>query len=407
MKKVLYLTALLIISQLTYSQSGFRPGFIIKQKGDSIHGMVKYREGKINHLQCEFKENDSQGTVSYSPAEIYAYGFDNDKFFRSFGSLPGEEAAVSVFLEVLIKGKVSLYKYDKVFYVEKDGYGLLKLVDPAKVATDGAENPEGKRTPNYRGVLSLLLADSPQTGSLIAGTTLSEKALSDLIEKYNIAVNAPLVVYKADKQWFTIRYGVEAGLISSNVVLKPVDGLFIHFGDFSRANSIQAGATFDFLFPRLTESLSVTSALLVSKMKSESYDNDNSYGRIVINSLVMDITTLRIPVGLRYTFRGEKLAPYLDFGFSETFTLDSKSSWTQDITFTDMVNDVHTEPVEVKKARAGFWGGAGIIKPLGSKVNLNLGLRFETTTSLEAREFVSLNKSGYSCFMVSIGLTTK
>lgn len=127
MKMTILFIALFCITLITYSQSDFREGFVIKLNQDTIHGQIKYKEGNSNNHYCQFKGPDSQNIVSYKADEIVGYGFKNDKYFEAKKIEASGQSSEIVLLEVVIKGMVTLYKYDNVFYIEKSGFGLLKL----------------------------------------------------------------------------------------------------------------------------------------------------------------------------------------------------------------------------------------------------------------------------------------
>jgi hypothetical protein len=58
-----------------------------------------------------FKKDDA--IKEYTPAQLLAFGYDNDSFYRS-GIIPEK------FVEILVDGNLSLYRFNN-FYLQKSG----------------------------------------------------------------------------------------------------------------------------------------------------------------------------------------------------------------------------------------------------------------------------------------------
>ncbi len=108
------------------AQSGFRPGFIIKNNGDTLNGLVFYGANSKFEKSCLFKRFEIAQEVSYSSNQISAYGFRKGRYFES--KTIGRKKA---FLECLVKGDVSVYivpgKYNGMVYLQSSQTGLFKL----------------------------------------------------------------------------------------------------------------------------------------------------------------------------------------------------------------------------------------------------------------------------------------
>lgn len=404
MKRIFYLLVLICISQVIYSQSDFREGFIINLNRDTTAGLIKYKEGNAGYSDCQFKEPGSNNIVTYPAADIIGYGFRNDRYFESKKIDTAKISSQFVFLEVLVHGKVSLYKYDKVFYVEKTEYGLLNLSNKSVESTvDG--RTVMTQSGNYHGVLNLLLSDSPEMSSRVPRTAFSEKSLTDLIEKYNKSMNSEVVVYKENKPWVHARFGVTGGFISSKITLEASNGLFDHLGPFKRSGSPIFGVSFELLLPRTNERWSLHSDFLFTKSVNESYNVRTLTGTPTKNWVTIDLTHLKIPVGLRYTFQGEKVSTFINAGLSESFTLSSSTNWIQtayNITLVD-----NKEALEISKTQPGFWGGLGLMTSVGKGMNAYIEFRYEKTDGVNSEDFFAVTKANVTNFQFIIGLTTK
>jgi len=408
MKRILFLFVVLCISQILYSQSDLREGFIIRQNQDTVRGIIKYKGGNTNPRDCQFKALEQQSIIAYKADDIIGYGFKNDKYFESRKVETSDQNSEFVFLEVLISGKVSLFKYDNVFYIEKAESGLLKLSsETIETIINGV--PTAIKSSSYQRTLTLLLSDCPEMSSLIPVSNFSERSLTKLLERYNICMKAPAVIYKNNKSWIHTRFGISGGYISSHIAFETKNNFMNHLGPFERSNSPIVGVSFELLAPRLNERVSFLADFLFSKSK---YDSDNikyafSNAQITKNFVNIEMTHLKIPIGLRYTFQGKGLSTFFNFGLSETRTLNSVSEWTQTVEYINLFDTYQKEALKIRKNQLGIWGGVGISRVLGKGLKAYVELRYENSQGINAEEFLSIVKSNVTSFQYIIGLTTK
>jgi len=406
MKKILYLIALLGLSQLSYSQSDFRKGFIINQDQDTTRGLIKYKEGNTSYRSCEFKSVNGENTKIYMPGEIIGYGYVNDKYFQSKKIETSEKNSEFVLLEVLVGGKATLYKFENVFYLEKAEQGLLKLTNKVESIVDGERVTTQSKS--YLGVLNLYLSDSPAISqSKIFGTSFNEKSLTDLVAAYNKSMNASTVIYKLSKPWVHARFGLSGGLINSIIVLEARNDAFDHLGPFKKYNSPIAGATFEILSPRINEKLSFRTDFLFSKSKYDSYHSFQFGGKTTKDYVTIEMTHLKVPIGLKYTFNGKNLSTFISAGLSETFTLNSKSHWKQTVEYITLFDTYEEDALEIGKSQMGIWGGAGISVSAGKSMSIYLEFRYERTDGINGIDYIAITKANVSNIIFTIGLASK
>lgn len=83
---------------------------MIFNKGDTLVGELAIRKGVKNYESAIFQSEGK--TQTYSPEEIAGFGYTEGKGFHS-------GIHESSFVEALILGKLSLYKYNKQYYLKK------------------------------------------------------------------------------------------------------------------------------------------------------------------------------------------------------------------------------------------------------------------------------------------------
>ena len=184
--KKLILFGLLILTGILNAQTDFRSGYIVKAVGDTICGQIDYRGDFLMSRLCKFKNVDNT-IVEYSPYDIKEFRFLDSKYY-----VTKEIGDKKVFMEYLIKGKISIYfmrdeKGDH-YYIEKDDVKLMKL--PYE---EGIEYIDDKRvfyeSTKHIGFLTYYMKDVPELQSKIQSVKKPEhRNLIKLAENYHNAV---------------------------------------------------------------------------------------------------------------------------------------------------------------------------------------------------------------------------
>jgi hypothetical protein len=116
----------LVYSHALYAQADFRPGYVILNSNDTLHGEIDYSGDVKMASNCRFRSDANAEVKEYKPQNLIGYRFDNSKFYVAKETEKG-----LYFLEFIIKGKLNVYRLwdgDGVhYYVEKEGYKLIEL----------------------------------------------------------------------------------------------------------------------------------------------------------------------------------------------------------------------------------------------------------------------------------------
>ena len=128
---------LMAIPFLTFAQSGYKPGYVVTNQGDTLKGHIEHKERNINPSKFNFKPSAGGQAQEYALDDALAYGIDDVEAYErhlvsiSQGKEQLSELSVGidttsktdmVFLKVLQKGKnMSLYAFQdlikKRFYI--------------------------------------------------------------------------------------------------------------------------------------------------------------------------------------------------------------------------------------------------------------------------------------------------
>ena len=329
MKKI-SLLLILFINVVTYSQSDFRKGFIVKNNGEKLLGYVNYKENNSVYDYCEFKISLKEKPIKYNSLEVKSYGFDNDKIFESKQIIISNNEKLDVFLEVIVSGTATLYKHKNYYYLEK---GLIfKELDNRKINLEKESINYRKSSNKYIGILKILLNDCSDINQSINKTTYRERSLSNLIIKYNSCKGIKSIVYKKDKEWFNAKFGLQVGYtISKNTNGNyPIDHKFKR--QIKPNKDFTIGINIDLFTPRLIEKLSIQTGLFFTKNKYNDFEKiiNPISNRYTLSEVNIDITEIIIPFGLKYTFPEKFITPYFAIGFNNHISLNSYAIWTID-----------------------------------------------------------------------------
>jgi hypothetical protein len=350
-KKIrLTLILLLIIIGSSYGQNDFRSGFIITLDNDTIQGQLDYRSNSKNYESCIFK--GEQDETEYYPIQILGFGYNNDKFFSS-------QIIEGTFVEVLVLGEISLYRSRDKYHIKKDTsfFDLESIVE--KVEIDGKVGTT--ETSKWRGVLTFLISDCLQNPSgHTSNIKLDEKTLTRLIVKYNKCKGTHFTEFKASKPWTKFDYGVTLGVSRSKITIDGA-GSFSYLDDSYSSIDPSIGVLVAISSPRITERIAFQGELHFLKSSYSSLvelESPTEY-----HDTFIELTTLSIPISLKYSFPEKKYGIYLQGGINYDFHLNSNTRLLSEQVNGNVVNTFpESTAFEINNNQIGYWGGVGILK---------------------------------------------
>jgi len=379
MKKtlLLFLIATGFLTNL-HGQSQYKKGIVVTNNGDTISGLIAYREGSRSYKVCNFKKSKGAPLTKYSPDQIQSYGFVNDMHYESKPFESDNGNTNNFFFEVLVKGKLTLYKYSLRYFVEKNGDGLHELTNKKQevIVDNETYMKDSKR---YLGVLNYLTADCENFTETLIQSGNGEKDLTEIVEKYNRCKGEESISYKEKKPWFKANFGVLIGLNSSQINFSSANS-------FDRAFAVMPGVNLDILSPRINEKFSFHTGLFYLSTTYLSYYENNrvqtidrtDVSYIDRTDITIDAKQLKIPLGFKYMFSEKELAPYINGGASYTIQLETSSNFVFEREANNVVYTTEGNAAEVENA-IGYWGGVGLKKSISEKLNAFVEMRYENS----------------------------
>lgn len=408
MKKLLLLALTIGTLETGFAQSDYRTGYVVTNRGDTLKGLIPYREGSKAYKFVTFKTKENQEAVTYLPPEIKGYGFENDKFFQSKTIAIKDETPKEVFLEVITRGTVSLYRYEKFFFVEKEDRGAQQLINESRqVEINGRRVLRNSN--QHISTLNILLYDCPEVIAQVQKSRLDEKSLTHLIETYNKCKGAPGITFKEKKPFTKAIAGLVAGTNISQLEFERHVSHRELPGDFEVSAVPVIGISFDVLSPRISERISLNANVLYVNPTYHGYSIHNGTYYTERNYFTIKLSQLRLPISVRYTLINKNFNPYINFGICGTVHARSSLIWVQEVESNNTVQIYHNETQPGKTTQFGLWAGSGVIRSINKRLDVLVELRYEQTNGVSRTPGRTLAgpKSKVTNFQILVGLRIK
>lgn len=311
------------------------------------------RGSVFNAESCHVEKKDS--TFTFSPYEINEYGISKNLIYVA-RNIQLRDTIKRVFLEVLFKGKTSLYFYKnrdyKTFYISKDSASLVEI-----------PRNKDKEKHYYQSVLSEVTNDCPEIADAIKVVRYNRKPLTELINRYNSCEDKPFPFTK---------FGVLGGYELSSLANPPqVNPSLLENFDYQFNGFFIIGLFAD--LPVIPTNFSVHFELYHSSHSfSESATKDNEIYDLTVNQ-----NSLKMPILLRYTFNRGKTNPFLNAGGIIGFNYENENSIYITNKRTNTIEINKLENISVNSPfQYGFSAGGGIERKINNKNALFFELRF-------------------------------
>lgn len=247
---------------LCHGQADFRPGYAVLLSGDTVRGTIDYRGDALMSTTCRLK--DAGGSInSYSPAQLQSYRFIDSKYYVS-RDVKAEGQTKRVFLEVLIKGKVTiLYFRSDInrYFIEKQDLGISELPYKEVIVQQNNKHFNSPST-QHIGILMYYFQDAPELRDDIEKIKKPETdPLIRLAHKYNSKRSEP-----AEKTAYQKVSPVAA------VYFEAIAGpLFVEGPRIETRNTFMGGGHFLFGLPRYNERLFLRTGLTLTSIQLIEY----------------------------------------------------------------------------------------------------------------------------------------
>ena len=348
----------------------------------SKSGVTIIDGGEILNAQvCQVKSGDR--VVRFSPNDISEYGFKDSRVYFS-KEIRISDSLKRVFLERLVKGKSSLYYFRgrnyKTFYLERND-SLVEL-----------RRYDKNLKSSFRENLEARMADLPGLSDAARIVAYRKNTLQKLIKWYNDGFVRPFPHFR-----FGIMAGGESTVANYIYKTEAVDVKILPFVNFKSDMGIVSGIFID--NPVALSNISYHSELYFSMHRyayqthMESVDGGASEVRDI--SFNSDISTLKLPMLLRYTYPSMKIRPFVNIGGIVAYNIKNKSSVYESGSVTGHPYVINLKEADlIPKFPAGFALGAGMEYKLTYRSSVFLEIRYDRLYGLSPNN--TLNNSEFS-----------
>lgn len=296
--KILFLFLLPIIAT---AQSTYKPGYVVNLKGDTLTGLIEYREWNNNPKNIRFKNNPNQKETAFSTSNTLAFGITGREYFERF-VVPISQGQVemnklstnpdtsffidTVFLRLETKGKsLKLYSYtDEI----KSRYFVQENGEPRPVelyfgvSYNPGESTSVKYNKKYLAQLENLVAKYGANSTGIESQILSTNYTAPALIKIVTLINGPSAQPFIVQNLTGLRWFAGVGVNISNLNFTQQSGTNISGPSVSNVSSLfpKISAGLD-IFPNAsTKKMFIRGELIITAnhFKVTNTDNSSSLG---------------------------------------------------------------------------------------------------------------------------------
>jgi len=379
MKAILLFLILFCVYDLK-CQTNFRPGYVITNENDTVHGLIDYRGDARNSRKCDFMDKESSIVKEFMPLSIKGYRFDDGKFYIS-KSIKSDGKEIQVFLEFLVNGISDLYYYsDGIklhYFIEKVDGQLFELTNDQKIlGKDGAKYIHSNN--RYIGLLKYAFADCQQIFPLINKAKLEDKSLIEITKKYHeyVCKDDQCIIY--EKQLPAVRLTFATFISMNASFLKFNNNQLYEAIHFNPPVYPMIGFLLNTSLPKANDKLSFQ----VSGEFGKNYFYGTGFNPLndAFEEVHLHTSILKVKGGLKYTYPKGKIRPTLMLGGNVLWLLYKDGRRVEDSQSGSTVTITEHRDVFVADTALGYTAVFGVDYHLSPSLITFFNLGYESST---------------------------
>ena len=339
-----YTVALFLFLCTNYclSQVDFKKGYVLYSDGERVDGLISL-PSTIDYTVCKFLKDGK--ITNYQANQIQGYGFEKeDRYFKS-------GIADQKFVEVIVEGKLSLYRIGSAYYLEKDS----KLLHSEALVLN-----RSKTTKSLRAIEESLGSDCAKLQKKeLKKSNLDEHKLIKFIRTYNKCKDGVFKEFRAGRTFTVIRFSAAYGLGAYKINNVDAQGPYFFVPDKFDKNNAYFGGYVQVGDSRLFKNI-------IFQTGFEYHNNSfidgkhSELNRGYFYESKLDLKTLSIPLSAIYFQKlTNKLSLTLKGGSNIEF-LKSDLDITEERLNLQNVSLSDFEGFQIRKINYGFHLGVGL-----------------------------------------------
>lgn len=303
-----------LIFNKAVSQEKYLPGYVKTLEGDTIPGLIDYRNWDNNPKTVFFKQKGQDRIKVYKPLDIAEFGVLDEIYVgaavekevtKNTVYVHSESSALqvrmdTVFLQTLVLGKKSLLSMkssgkENYYIKEGNNYTLLKY-KWYLTEQKGIQLKEENLT--YKRQLASYLGDCLYMMPSLEDAQYNSNSLESIFLKYYECTDR-LPTFRKVREKIVADLGILTGVSSTSISINSSQVFDIQRINFPRDYSVVVGIFVDLILPRKERKWSIYNELLYSHYNVsggfQDFNNENdyinvegklSYGYLKLNNLV-------------------------------------------------------------------------------------------------------------------------
>ncbi len=366
------------ISVPSFAQIQSLPGYIVTMNHDTLSGFIEDRRNTALYQFCHFKKTKKEKTKLYAPSEIIGYGLTKRKYFESFSIKDAAGNQKSFFGDVILEGKISLFRYKNDLYVKHDSLGVYNLHFRETRGFNGARDYTGEN--KVKGLLNFFFFDCKTKRVHWDSLNITDAKIYELVENYNTCKNSSTTKYQNKVKLFKATVGLFAGSNVSSINLASLsptlNARFLPDVKFGTNHAPIYGLSFALGFPWFSNNFSLYAE--ISSFKSNFIGHASGQGTLgkETEDVSLSMNYVKKAYGFRIQLPARYVTPFIKLGFSEY----SSSHFSGVRVHTTYINNIEfplTSSPWTSGFQNGYWLGVGLQKEVAKRLAFNLEVRFD------------------------------
>ncbi|MFW5708269.1 MAG: hypothetical protein ACOC12_10125 [Bacteroidota bacterium] len=287
-----------------------------------------------------------------------------------------------VFLRLLLEGYMSLYIYEQLPFVIKDG-GKAHILRQYYQTMRQEGRTVSRRRDEYQGVLSFLTTDCPDVNARVAKTGYNMPAIAKVVKEYNSCKGHDTRDTGGVAPSVRIRPGITLLVGSATLNLESNPEKFSGFESSSHSvNTIAPGVGIMIDFPYLGNSLRISASAYYYTVNFDDIVYPYTQGSVITREerFTMKHDYLKFPVIIHYSpFTSPwnpslLLGPVINFNIRDQYVHETYSFNPDN----DNVQITPRAPYHLPVVmNTGIMAGIEVYRPVGNRGNISLRICYE------------------------------
>lgn len=336
------LTLVLMCIELVTAQKNYIPGYVISSRGDTLRGLIDYRNWEKNPDKISFKASADAEPLSYTPLDISQFTVADEIYYSGIVPTLVSHAGTSrlstdpvihrkvdtTFLQALFRGDKSLFYFKnqdgvESFYITgNQGFELLLYKRYLRNHEGGQAITENK---TFTGQLALYLDDCHTIQSKLQKSEYDKNSLTRLF-KYYYGCSDAKIEFEKVRETVKTEIGVIAGASLTTLNFSGDYHTYLVKAPFKSSLNFTAGMYFNFVLPRNQGKWAIYNELMYLgygiKGTYEKFINENNY---TVTHTEMNFSYLKINNLVRYQHPFRQFRIFVNAGISNGFQFRNSS----------------------------------------------------------------------------------